>query len=365
MMVLCLGLALLGILTFAFLRRRDARPEVELIREATSLKETAAALQAELRQFKEGGFDRLIGEKLGVLVQRSAQELESRERIIQQASTQLVEVQRQATSAAEQFKVDLGAVKTQLEGLRELQRQVSELNDLLKPQQFRGELGEVIVRTLIADKLPRGQYDEDHTFSDGKRVEFVIRLNGKLIPVDSKLQLEAFKRLRGAEERQRPALRTEFRRTVRQKIDEVKQYIRPSEGTYNFALMVIPSEAVYYDLLTDKEFAEPGGLYEYACAQNVFLVSPMTFWAYLTAMAHGLRGLEIERRAEEILAGLQTLATRLHQFAQDEFRTLGGHLRNASSQYERAERKLQDLESGLESLEHVEASVTIEREVGG
>ncbi len=233
---------------------------------------------------------------------------------------------------------------------------MGELNDLLKPQQLRGELGEVIVRTLIADKLPRGQYAEDHTFSDDKRVEFVIKLNGRLVPVDSKLQLEDYRRMRSADERQRSLHRTEFKRKVKQKIDEVSQYIRPDDGTYNFALMVIPSEAVYYELVGGKDFSEEGGVYEYACHHNVFLVSPLTFWAYLTVLSHGLQGLEIGRRAKEILSELQMLSTKVRQFSSSEFRILGGHLRNATHQYEEAERRLRDLEGSLVALERTETT---------
>jgi len=246
-------------------------------------------------------------------------------------------------------------VQHQIQGLQELHTRVGELNDLLKPQQLRGELGEVIVRNLLADKLPK-QYAEEHTFSDGKKVEFVIRLRDRLIPVDSKLQLEDFKRMRQSDERQRPALRTEFKRKVRQKIDEVQQYIRPQEGTTNFALMVIPSEAVFYELVANKDFTEQGGLYDYAQGQHVFLTSPLTFWAYLTTIAHGLKGLEIEHRAEEVLASLQTLAASIRGFAQEEFRKVGVHLRNANSQYDQAERAIKDVEHALTTVERLGAS---------
>lgn len=335
---------------------------VYVVREATHLKATATSLQFELRQFKEGGFDRLIGDKLSALTTKALQELETRERLIQQSRGELVEHQKKAAEAVEKFKTDLGMVREKLTGLGELSGKVGELNDLLKPQQLRGELGEVIVRTLIADKLPRSQYEEDHTFADGKKVEFAIRLNDRLVPVDSKLQLDAFKRLReAADERQRATLRTEFKRAVKQKIDEVKQYIRPQEGTYNFALMVIPSEAVYYDLVASKDFIEDGGLYDYARSQNVFLASPLTFWAYISAIAHGLHGLEIERRADEILTHLQTLAKDIRQFAQDEFRKLGAHLRNAAGQYDEAERKLRGIEDDLSALERVEVETLTTR----
>lgn len=310
---------------------------VYVVREATVLKTTAAALQGELTQFKQGGFQALVRD------------------VLQQDRQQLLEQQQRATRAAEQFNQSLGAIATQISSLNDLQVKVSELNDLLKPQQLRGELGEVIVRTLIADKLPPSHYEENHTFADGKKVEFVITLNDRLIPIDSKLQLEDYKRMREAPEERRGALRTEFKRTVKQKIDEVKAYIRPEEGTYNFALMVIPSEAVYYDLIASRDFTEAGGLYDYARAQHVFVVSPLTFWAYLTAIAQGLQGLEVGRRAEDILASLQTLASHIRDFSHHEFRLIGDHLRNATTNYDEAKEKLQQIEEGLTTLERFDA----------
>lgn len=300
-------------------------------------------------------FNKLIAEKLTLLTDKATQELATREKVIAEAQKKLVEEEQKAASAAKEFQENFGAVTTKIDGLKELQTKVGELNDLLKPQQLRGELGEVIVRNLLADKLPK-QYEEEYTFSDGKKVEFVIRLNQKLIPVDSKLQLEDFKRMREVDERQRQALRVEFKRTVKQKIDEVKQYIRPEEGTMNFALMVIPSEAVFYELVASKDFTEKGGLYEYAQVQHVFVTSPLTFWAYLTTIAQGLKGLEIEHRAEEVLSELQTLAADIRNFAQDEFRKVGVHLRNATAQYDEAERTLRNVEQGLGTLERMEST---------
>ena len=323
-----------------------------ITRKAAALKTSADALQLQLTQFKEGGFERLVSQKMNILTNKATEELEAREKLIREGHAELVEQQQRHTTAAETFSRKLGEVTTQITSLSDLQSKVGELNDLLKPQQLRGELGEVIVRNLLADKLPK-QYEEEYTFSDGKKVEFVIRLSDKLIPVDSKQIVEDYKRVRDADERQRPALRTEFKRKVRQKIDEVKQYIRPQEGTTNFALMVIPSEAVFYELVASKDFTEDGGLYGYAQAQHVFLTSPLTFWAYLTTIAQGLKGLEIEHRAEEVLASLQNLAAQIHSFVQEEFRKLGMHLHNANSQYDQAEKALKDVEQTLTGLERL------------
>ncbi len=323
-----------------------------VVRQAAVLKSTAVALKSELDEFKTRGFDELIRLKVESFENAARRQVEERELLIKQRDEELIKRQQYSLEQITQIHQGFGAVQTKIEGLRDLQGKVGELNDLLKPQQLRGELGEVIVRNLLADKLPK-QYEEDYTFSDGKKVEFVVRLSEKLIPIDSKLQLEDYKRMRSADQQQRPALRTEFKRKVRQKIDEVKEYIRPQEGTYNFALMVIPSEAVFYELVASKDFTEDGGLYEYAQAKNVFLTSPLTFWAYLVTIAQGLKGLEIEHRAEEVLAALQHLASQVRNFSQEEFRKVGVHLRNANSQYDQAEKALKDVDQTLTNVERI------------
>lgn len=328
---------------------------IYVVRKAAALQSSAAVLQTsaaelkqELQEFKTRSFDDLIRAKLEPF-ERATQD---REKLLQQKENELARQRQETIAQITAIREGFGEVRTKMAQLADLQGKVGELNDLLKPQQLRGELGEVIVRNLLADKLPK-QYAEEYTFSDGKKVEFAIRLGEKLIPVDSKLQIEDYKRLREAQENQRPALRTEFKRKVRQKIDEVKQYIRPQEGTYNFALMVIPSEAVFYELVANKDFTEDGGLYEYAQSNNVFLTSPLTFWAYLVTIAQGMKGLEIEHRAEEVLASLQSLSGQVRSFAQEEFRKVGVHLRNANSQYDQAEKALKDVEQALNNVERI------------
>jgi DNA recombination protein RmuC len=180
--------------------------------------------------------------------------------------------------------------------------------------------------------------------------------------VDAKLQLEDFKRLRAAEGSEQKTLRTEFKRKIRQKIDEVRQYIKPEEGTFNFAIMAVPSEAVYYEIIANPEFSEGQDLSSYARAQNVVLVSPSTLWAYLMVIAEGLRGLEFERRASEILDSIKTLSGVARDLYEKEFNVLGSHLRNALGQYDNSERRIRRIKDDLEALERAETQqIGVER----
>lgn len=325
-----------------------------LISKATALEHVTTELRRELTQFKEGDFRSLVKDELQQLTTAAKDKLDQSKELFERTRTQLLEQQQQATATTGNIHTKIGEVATQLQGLRDLSTKVGELGDLLKPQQLRGELGEVVVRNLISDKLPQSLYEEDHCFSDGKKVEFVIRLNSKLVPIDSKLQLEDFRRIRESEEANRPAMRAQFKRAVKQKIDEVKQYIKPTENTYNFALMVIPSEAVFYELIGSQDFVQEGGLYDYARSQNVFLVSPLTFWAYLESISQGLRGLEIEKRAEEILSGLQSLVVSIRDFSSSEFRVLGEQLRNANNNYVEAKSKLDEIQQDVSFLQKID-----------
>lgn len=291
----------------------------------------------------------LIRQQVTQLTQRLTHDLEQRQQ--QQQHNEL-----KAASAAQRLQEDFGAVKTHIANLQGLQREVTELNNLLKPQQVRGKLGEFMVGLTISDLLPQGHYAENHTFADGKQVEFVLKLSDRLIPVDAKLPLDAYKRMRDTSDpSQRQAARSEFKRVVRKKIDEVKDYIRPQEGTFSFAVMVIPSEAVYYDLIAGEDFTADGGLDGYARERSIFLTSPNTFWAYVVTIAQGLRGLEIGRQAEQILASLQSLAGKIHSFTQDDFRTLGGHLADATKKYDEAKRRLHDMDEEARMLERAES----------
>ena len=160
---------------------------IYIVKEATVLRTTASTLQEELRHFKEGGFRQLVQGELTVITDRAKEELSSREKLIREGRDELIQQQERATKAAQEFQKSLGSVETRIQGLTGLQNKMDELNNLLKPQQFRGELGEVIIRALIADKLPSSHYEEDYTFADGKKVGFVIRLNDNLIPPALKL----------------------------------------------------------------------------------------------------------------------------------------------------------------------------------
>jgi DNA recombination protein RmuC len=230
-------------------------------------------------------------------------------------------------------------------------RDIAGLEQLLKSPKIRGGVGETLLENLLAQMLPREQYALQHAFATGDRVDAAIRLGDRIVPVDAKFPLENFRRiLEEAEEEKRPPLRRAFLRDVKNRVDEIaKKYILPDEGTFDFALMYIPAENIYYEIIVrdDSEEDSPAA---YALARRVVPVSPNTFYAYLRVIVLGLRGLRIERDAQEIQARLGRLRGDLDKF-REAFDVVGRHLTNARNKYDDAASGLGRLEGKLEGIE--------------
>ena len=256
--------------------------------------------------------------------------------------------QRILSSTTETFgklNKELGTMQEASRQLLELGRDIAGLEQLLKPPQLRGGIGEIFLEQLLAQVLADQQYELQHRFSDGSRVDAVVVLAGGLVPIDAKFPLEAFRRLLDAEnDAERTAARRDFLRAVKGHVDDIAaKYIRPDEGTFEFALMYIPAENVYYEaVLMDPD----GELFSHALERRVVPVSPNSLYAYLLVIVHGLRGMHIEEKAKDILRLLERLEGELEHF-QEDYRVLGTHLQNARVKYEDGERQLRRIEDKL------------------
>jgi len=216
---------------------------------------------------------------------------------------------------------------------------VAEVQQLLKVPKLRGTLGETWLEELLRQVLPAPLFTMQYPFRSGERVDAVIRIGERLVPVDAKFPLEACQRMLQAEGDGAVRERREFRRSLRARVDEIAaKYIRPDEGTYEFALMYVPAENVYYEaVVRGEDLSDEGSVVGYALERKVIPVSPNTFYAYLAAIVHGLRGLEVEARTREILEALGALALEFGKFERA-YELVGTHLGNALRQYEEAER---------------------------
>ena len=215
--------------------------------------------------------------------------------------------------------------------------QLKNLQDILKNPKQRGVLGEYFLETVLKNVLPPGSYQTQYEFKDGTKVDAVIFIKDKIIPVDSKFSLENYNRILEADDKnEKKKLEEVFKNDLKNRIDETAKYIKPEEGTMEFAFMFIPSEAIYYDLLINKigtVKANTRDLVEYAMGQKkVIIVSPTSFLAYLQTVLQGLRALQIEESAQEIKKGVENLARHLINY-ETYMQKMGNHLGTTVSMY--------------------------------
>lgn len=243
----------------------------------------------------------------------------------------------------------LGSLENATEQMQEIGKDISSLQNILQAPKLRGNLGEYLLYELLGDVLPRANYEEQHRFSDGSAVDAVIRIGRNYVPVDSKFPMESFVRFINAKDLEtKKKSRSEFIKSVKARIDEISKYIRPAEQTYDFALMYIPSENVYYEILTcdaEKNY----GLFEYAMSKKVVPVSPSTFYAYLMSIVFGLRGYKIEQKAEKITKELSGIQNDFEKFAAD-FETLGKHLNYANTKYDELSRQSNKIFANMRNI---------------
>jgi DNA recombination protein RmuC len=218
--------------------------------------------------------------------------------------------------------------------------EVRRLQDILSSPKLRGQMGERSLENLLANILPKDRYKLQYTFRDGKTVDALIELADFSVPVDAKFPLPGFERIvKAEEEAEKIKLRRQFLKDVINHIDKIaSDYIRPAEGTLDFALMYIPAENVYYETIV-KYIGENQDILQYCFDKKVIPVSPNLLYAYLMTVAMGLHGLQIEKQAAEIRQNLKKLNSSFADYT-GTWDILGKHLRNAYSQYDEGQKKL-------------------------
>jgi len=232
----------------------------------------------------------------------------------------------------------LGELAQRTKDIQEVSKNVSSLQELLRAPKFRGGFGELLLERLLADILPADSYSLQYKFKGGETVDAVIRIGGNLVPIDSKFPLEDFERIVAVEsEKEQAALRRQFTRNMKKHIDDVTKYILPDESTFDFALMYIPAENIYYETIIRG--TEESDIFSYSLDKRVVPVSPNSFYAYLQVIVQGLKGLRVEKAAGEILSYIRRLQSDFDDFQYD-YGVLGEHIRHAANKYDEANRKL-------------------------
>ncbi len=254
-------------------------------------------------------------------------------------------------------KKDLGKMETATKQVLEKAQDIANLENLLRAPKFRGGLGELFLGDLLSQILPPAHYTLQHRFKSGEVVDAVARIGQNMVPIDAKFPLENFKRhLAEEESKEKEDLRKKFVTDVKKHIDAIaKKYILPDEGTYDFALMYIPAENIYYEtILKEEALAQERNIFSYAIQKRVIPVSPNSFFAYLQVIVLGLKGMQIEKSALSIFQSLSRLQGDLGRF-RDTFQKIGSHLSNADSRFDEAEKRLEKFTDKLEQLSSHEA----------
>ena len=247
----------------------------------------------------------------------------------------------------------LGQLDASSRRIVELGKDISSLQDILRAPKLRGNLSELFLGDLLSQILPADHYRLQYSFHSGETVDAVIVLKAGMVPVDAKFPLENFKRIiQAGNENERRTDKKAFIKDVKNHIDAIaSKYIRADEGTFDFALMYIPAENVYYEIIIkEEEFGDEMALFNYALSRRVIPVSPNSFYAYLQTILLGLKGLRVEESAREMLNRLAGLGKEFERF-EDSFRLVGQHLANSQSKYQDAEKRFSKIQGRFEQID--------------
>lgn len=267
--------------------------------------------------------DQKVSESSKVMQENAHRQFTESSRLIKEITqevTSVKEIGRQTQTFAEQLK---------------------ELQNVLKNPKQRGVLGEYYLETVLKNILPPNMYQTQYAFKNGEVVDAAVFVDKKVVPIDSKFSLENYNRLVQAPPEEKPALEKAFVNDLKLRITETAKYIRPDENTMDFAFMFIPSEGIYYDLLTNQVGAtENENLIQRAASKyKVIIVSPTSFLAYLQTVLQGLKALKIEKKAEEIQKRVGELGKHLQSY-EGYMQKLGNTLGTTVNHYNAAYKEL-------------------------
>lgn len=237
------------------------------------------------------------------------------------------------------FTTGLTQLSESLKNVHESVKGVSSFQDIFKSPKLRGIWGEASLEASLAQYFPRDRYEIQHYFKSGEAVDAILRLpNELLLPVDSKFNWENFEKMVNADnDISREQYKKTFFSDVKKKIDEVaSKYILPSESTTDFALMYVPAETVYYEIVNNIKDVD---LPAYAMGKKVFLVSPNTFMLSVSAIGHWLKDVQLNKQTKDIMKRLERIATDGRKLGED-FKRLGKHLSDARGSYDDTEKRL-------------------------
>jgi DNA recombination protein RmuC len=293
----------------------------------------------------------LLAQQLEALKQSQDRTTQSLQGSLQQGQNALTQGMQSSQKVLSELHTQIGGLQKSTEQMLQLGTDVRRLEDILSSPKLRGQMGEWSLENLLAQILPKDSYKLQYTFKDGKTVDVAVQLLEFLVPIDAKFPLPSFEKVvKEQADSEKTKLRKQFLKDVTAHIDKIaSDYIRPAEGTLDFALMYIPAENIYYETII-KYAGETQDILQYCLDKKVIPVSPNLLYAYLMTVVMGLHGLQIERQAAEIRQNLKRLNASFADFASN-WDILGKHIRNAYSQYDEGHKKLDRFGTQLNQIQ--------------
>ncbi len=359
---------LIVVLLFLLIRRQQTQPPADPTQSIVMIQQQVDSLRGDLRASLQH-----VTENVNQQMMNISQQLQSQttnvgsnlqnvtENINQQLAMVSQQIQSQTSNVGSRLdnaarvindvQKNLGELGQATQEIKELGQSVSKLEEMLRAPKLRGGLGELLLEDLLKQVLPAEHFEIQYRFRSGQAVDAIIRTSDRMVPIDSKFPLENFRKMVVTDnDAEKKIAQKAFINDVKKHIDAIAlKYILPDEGTFPFALMYIPAENIYYEVIIKDEGANGSGLYAYCIDKKVVPVSPNSFYAYLQVIALGLRGLQIEKSAREILNTLARLQGDMTK-VRDTFDVVGTHLENARKKYDEADKRLTNFEDRLSNV---------------
>jgi DNA recombination protein RmuC len=294
-----------------------------------------------------------IRKELNEVTSRVGIHLEQTAKLSQQAGEGSV-------NAMNQLYQRLGHLEESSRRIYEVGTEIGKLQDILRAPKSRGGFGELMLANLLQEMIPQDHFSLQHAFRNGVRIDAVIFVGNYIVPIDAKFPRDNFERLLAAQTpEEKKKARKDFTKDVKRHIDAIaERYISPEEGTLDFALMYVPAESVYYEVIAAGDDNESQNLSAYATSRHVIPVSPNSFYAYLQVILMGLRGLRVDQAAREIVESLIKMQSDFRKLT-DDFGVLGTHLNHAKGAHEKVQRAVDQFQVKLSSVDQTKS---LERE---
>lgn len=302
--------------------------------------------------------------EMGLLKTHLQDHLQNSSQVMQNSHSEVSTRLDNAARVVADVREKLGKLEESSRNIYEIGKDISGLQELLRSPKIRGGMGEFFLGDILSQIMPKEFYRLQYEFKSKDRVDAVIKVGKRLVSIDAKFPLENFKKFIEAKtDAEKKILRKQFISDVKNHIKAISEkYILPDELTYDFALMYIPAENVYYEtIINDKEF-EGVSLFGYSVDKKVIPVSPNSLYAYLQVIILGLRGMQVERSAEAIINTISRLRIDLRRFSED-FMKIGKHIKDSRASFDNAEKQFEKINEKLTSIEISQPAGTLPQSV--